>query len=251
MSIKEQISKLGRQIDLRKEAKQFESKIKDNTIILERLDKANGKLQEQTKRAQLLMGLDRFEGKSLEIDQDVEQSALNAKNNLESFRALWNKENHLALQNNCLKEAEDQISLYTTQLKTITDLSFEQWCSEQIAKFEVGDVILEQQKTFPDKIKIHDDYVSEQRAFNNLIQGFAWTESELHSLFQKASQLADLYDQMNHEALPEDVKKFLSGVRSVSIRSTLSLLTPEVLEWLKENQMLDMFVVSQSGYAKR
>lgn len=251
MSIKEQISNLSHEIKRRKEAKQFGQKIKDNSIILERLDKMNGKLQQQTKRVQLLMGLDRFEGKPLEIDQDVEQSASSAKNNLDSFRTLWNKENHLALQNNCLKEAEDQISVYIIQLKTITDLSYEQWLSEQVAKFEVGDVILEQQKTFPDKIKIHDDYVVEQKAFNNLIEGFGWTENELYMLFQKANQLADLYGQMNHEALPEDVKKFLSGVRSVSIRSTLSLLTPEVLEWLKENQMLDMFVVSQSGYAKR
>ncbi|GAL28904.1 hypothetical protein JCM19239_2145 [Vibrio variabilis] len=251
MSIKEHISKLGRQIELRKAAKQFESKIADNSTILKRLDKVNGELQEQTKRTQLLMRLDRFEGKSLEIAQDVEQSASNAKNYLERYRTLWNEKNYLALQDNCLKDTEEQISKYTDQLKAITKESFEQWCSEQIAKFEVGDVILEQQKTFPDKVKIHDDYVSEQRAFNNLVNSFAWTESELHLLFQKAGQLADLYDQMNHEALPEEVKKFLSGVRSVSTRSTLSLLTPEVLEWLKENQMLDMFVVSQSGYAKR
>ncbi|MGU3843886.1 hypothetical protein ACVZHT_20040, partial [Vibrio diabolicus] len=58
-------------------------------------------------------------------------------------------------------------------------------------------------------------------------------------------KLVELRGQMNTDNLPESVQKFFNSVNNYKFsRPTLDLLTEEVFNWLKENNMLSKFMVT-------
>jgi len=54
-----------------------------------------------------------------------------------------------------------------------------------------------------------------------------------------------LKGEMNTEDLPYGVKKLFDELNKVGTTAFVSLLTPEVMEWLKKNNKLDTLVVRQ------
>ncbi|EJC6828438.1 TPA: hypothetical protein NKQ52_004680 [Vibrio parahaemolyticus] len=244
MSIKQQVTKLQHVVKLRNEAMQYEKKIADNSVINNRLGSISGPLGEQVKRVTLMTSLDQFGGVAIKLEDSLLRQAQNSKLVLSEFRELWDEKNFGALQDNRLSNAEQSIKALVAQLEEITQHAYMYWKQDFEGKFDVDDTTLDQQKHFPDKLPIQKEYIDTKSFFYTVEQEFTWTEGELQKLFKLAQTLVELSAQMNREHLPEDVKQFLNAVKAPTVRSTLRYLTPEVLEWLKQHQMLDKFVVS-------
>ena len=50
---------------------------------------------------------------------------------------------------------------------------------------------------------------------------------------------------MNTEALPQGVKKLFDALNNTGAVALVSMLTPEVMEWLEKNNKLDTLMVKQ------
>ena len=82
------------------------------------------------------------------------------------------------------------------------------------------------------------------RRYRELYQSFIKYRQQLPTSAEECSNLRQLSQQLAEitfqEDVPEDVRKFLEALSS---GAGLQLLTPEVLTWLRDNQLLENYVV--------
>ncbi|MDN3716547.1 protein DpdI [Vibrio breoganii] len=243
MSLKSQIVDLNKQIDYYHNSANMEDQMNALKTISTRIANPIGRIEEEAKKLQCLKLIDTVDLYCEDGDVALEI----ARERYLAFKNLWEtiEDKSLNDEENSLYEMTQAISSTANLFAENHQNIWQEWIDEQNDLANVNDVILDQQKTVHRNIALYDKYVKAKREFDRQLENFNFDQGQLLRIKNFARDCADFKSQMNTEALPESVKRFFDKLNTTGVDAPLSLLTPEVLNWLSENDKLETLVVKQ------
>lgn len=243
MSLKDQLAQLQQEIVYYRDAASLEE-IKDSMkTISERIDGAARGVEGEARKNECLKNI---EDVDLFVEGGVE-ALQQATENLEAFKSLWADVEHESIS-----DEKNTLYLLTDALKQTAKLYSEthqqlwrDWSEEQKSLAQVDQFILEQQKKVHGNAELYDRYVKAKKDFDEQVNGFNFDNVRLQRIQQFAQKCAELKGEMNTEDLPEGVKKLFDELNRIGGVALVSMLTPEVMQWLEDNNKLNSLVIKQ------
>lgn len=243
MSLKKQVAELNKQIEYFHNSASMEDHMNALKTISTRIANPTSRIEQEAKRSQCLKLID---GIDLACEGGDEALEFASKQYL-AFKNLWQEVEHhsLADEANTLYEMTQSINKVTGLFANNHQVVWQEWAEEQIGLTNVNEVILEQQKVPHGNFELYNNYTRAKREFDSQIGGFTFDEVQFARIQYFAKQCAKFKSKMNTEALPEDVKKLFDALKNPGAVVFVSMLTPEVMEWLEKNNKLDTLMVKQ------
>lgn len=243
MSLKSQMAELNKQIEYYHNSANLADEMDALKTISTRIANPTSKIEEEVKKLECLKIIDNIdlycEGGDLALES--------ARERYLAFKVLWQgvQDKSLSDEENSLYEMTQAISKTADLFSENHGLIWQNWADEQNDLANVNDVILEQQKTVHGNVSLYHDYVKSKRDFDSQMEGFNFDQGQLLRIQKFAKECARLKSQMNTEALPDSVRKLFDKLNTVGAVALVSMLTPEVMEWLEKNDKLDTLMVRQ------
>jgi thymidylate synthase len=232
-----------KEIEYYQDSANLEDKKEALKVISARLDNAGKKIEDEARKHKCLEKID-----CVDLHYEAAIAPLSqTRKDLQAFKNLW-----LQAEDSSLNDEYNTLYSLTESLKNTAKLLSEnhlkiwdEWSSEQKSSAQVDDFILEQQKKVHGEVELYNQYTSAKREFDTHMNSFDFDIGGLVRIQQFAKKCAELKEQMNTEDLPESVKQLFDKLNSVGHVAYVSLLTPEVMDWLQQNNKLDTLVVRQ------
>lgn len=149
------------------------------------------------------------------------------------------------IQNDSLTNCVSQLGALHKDLSKELKDTWDAWLEELHQQVHVDDKTLNFQKNANKFDDIASDYERQRQDFENLTQSQPVYGEKIHQIRALAEKLYSLRSMMKTD-WPDVVQAFFNRINGPqSLRPTLSTLTPEVLEWLRDEKMLDEFVITR------
>lgn len=178
------------------------------------------------------------------IDTDAKDKIDDAEAALKEFAQQFQALKADAQQKGHLGETIEKLASVQTTFAEKTESNWRTFIDDLESQQKLEPVFLEQQKT----LGFHRIYSEYQTALDNFNRQKAMgpaTPAVVKKLQEYCTQMVQLKGQMEFKAPPSVLAFFQELDRSN--RASLTLLTPEVLTWLKEKEMLNSFNVMRKG----
>lgn len=167
---------------------------------------------------------------------------------LKDFIVAWDKQKTNVLQTNivddnyiALEELEEEYSLKVKEC-------WMDWIEKLEVSFKVEDFMLETQRDIPTLSDTYDRYVNLRKKFKDKTKEIPDDVFTVQNIESIASELKILLEQMKFD-IPADVAEFFKHIQSsTKAQAPLSLLTPSILDWLKEENLLGGFTIHRKLY---
>lgn len=243
MSLKRQIEELNNQIGYYHNSANLEDQMNALKTLSMRIANPSSRIEEEAKKLECLKLIDGVELYCEGGDLALET----ARERYLAFKTLWgeNEDQSLADEANTLYEMTQAVSKTANLFSENHQVIWQEWAEEQKSLANVNDVILEQQKSVHRNVDLYKKYIERKREFDSQMDGFTFDQGQLGRIQLFAKQCAELKSQMNTEALPEGVKKLYDALNNAGAVALVSMLTPEVMDWLEKNNKLDTLMVKQ------
>ncbi|QCT88223.1 hypothetical protein [Escherichia sp. E4742] len=149
------------------------------------------------------------------------------------------------IQNDALTHCVEQVLALYHRLNRQLDAAWQNWLQTLYQHVHVEDKTLDAQRKIGKLNDIADNYVKTREKYAELIQRLPDNTDTVRRINQLADVLHQLRGMMKTD-WPEEVQKFFDRINGpFSGRPTLSVLTPEVLQWLRDEKMLEDFVITR------
>lgn len=142
---------------------------------------------------------------------------------------------------NCVSQALSLHRTLSDQLKN----AWEEWQQILYQQIQVDSKTLDAQQKLEKLKEIADEYLSLRDKFDTLIQPLPENGESVTKIRAMAEHLNTLRGMMKTD-WPEAVQNFLDRINGPQRnKPTLSALTTEVFEWLRDEDMLEVFVITR------
>ncbi|HCZ9034612.1 TPA: hypothetical protein O4F91_001208 [Vibrio alginolyticus] len=243
MSLKDQLAQLQQEIVYYEDAASLGDIIESFKTISERIDRAAKGVESEARKHECLSNIEDVE-LFVEGGADALQQATE---NLKAFKSLWSEVKHESVS-----DEKNTLYLLTDALKKTAKLYsdthqqvWRDWSEEKISLAQVDYFILEQQKKVHGNAELYDRYIKAKKDFDEQVDGFNFDSVRLYRILQLAQKCAELKGEMNTEDLPDGVKKLFDELNRIGGVALVSMLTPEVMQWLADNNRLNSLVIKQ------
>ena len=182
-----------------------------------------------------------------DVDSECLETSLYCFN---SLFAEWESKDYLVRQDNILDDTTSAITSLFLNTSTHFNESWSSWINSLQLRFEILENLLDSHENIPSLTSSITSYRLKKNQFIELSLSKDINESDIPTLIKLCDDLIALKDNMDFD-LPDDVKKFFKAMSHsrFGTRVTLCDITPEVLDWLKENNALSNYLVTQkTGY---
>jgi hypothetical protein len=166
-----------------------------------------------------------------------------------SFVDHWEKEGYNARQGSSLENFKDAVNALIGSIKQTNVEIWAEWTDSLRANFAVEEYLLDAQRGIDTVEQRRDEFKSKRSVFYEKSKRIPDDMVMIEDIRSLAKSLVGLLDQMDHD-VPEDVKQFFDSISGPYGAAPISLLTPEVFEYLRENKALDNFVVQRPGHRR-
>jgi len=247
MTFKSSANLLQKEISNYQELEENISVVASYSKIAGRLSDMSAILTKEAKKSQLVKSLGVESGEHLQSASEVFQELPDLLELSTLYRQAWMELKDKSLQdsNNRLFNLQDGVKKSTKAFSDYHDLCWGNWISIKQKDFIVQDLILENQKKVYKNSQLYSEYKSQLTRFNQEKESFVFEEGQIQKINSCVDQLIALKKQMKTDNLPLPVQKFFDSVNNYRFtRPTLDLLTEEVFVWLKDNDMLNQFMVT-------
>ncbi|MFM5191442.1 hypothetical protein ACLH0M_12030 [Aeromonas media] len=137
------------------------------------------------------------------------------------------------------------LSLYRA-LSAQLSSAWEEWLQVMHQQIHVDSKTLDAQQKVDKYKAIADEYSALRSKYDLLIQSLPESGERILQITAMSDQLHSLRETMNTDDWPEAVKLFFDRINGpLHGKPTLSALTPEVLNWLHDEDMLEDFVITR------
>lgn len=142
---------------------------------------------------------------------------------------------------NCVSQALSLHRTLSDQLKN----AWEEWQQILYQQIQVDSKTLDAQQKLEKLKEIADEYLNLRDKFDTLIQPLPENGESVTKIRAMAEHLNNLRGMMKTD-WPEAVQNFLDRINGPQRnKPTLSALTTEVFEWLRDEDMLEVFVITR------
>lgn len=247
MNFKSKLIQLNLEIDNHAQLSKNRSVVDGYSKIANRLNKVADTLTVEVNKKHLVEQLAQHGGVPADPEAGVFVDIDYLLELLANYKASWEelKENSLQEEHNFLYQLELGVKQKATELSELHEQSWQDWVILKRKDFTVPDLILENQRDVYKDEDLYKNYKLTLESFNREYDGFSFKLEQFAQINRLIEKLVELHGQMNTDNLPESVQKFFNSVNNYKFsRPTLDLLTEEVFNWLKENNMLSKFMVT-------
>lgn len=272
-TLRQQLAEMQKQLDLSVQASKATQIIEKCGIVISKTDTVAGhygRLKYQYPALQRLPSELKVNWK--EDQRNELKNAANSVNNLLSQWSRWlNNQTQLAVAANTQASNEPLDETLTTQEPTAYDIiqndsltncvsqalslhrtlsdqlknAWEEWQQILYQQIQVDSKTLDAQQKLEKLKEIADEYLSLRDKFDTLIQPLPENGESVTKIRAMAEQLNTLRGMMKTD-WPEAVQHFLDRINGPQrSKPTLSALTTEVFEWLRDEDMLEEFVITR------
>ncbi|HCB1793896.1 TPA: hypothetical protein QHC19_005552 [Raoultella ornithinolytica] len=272
-TLRQQLAEMQKQLDLSVQASKATQIIEKCCIVISKTDTVAGhygRLKYQYPALQSLPSDLRVNWK--EDQRNELKNAANSVNNLLSQWSRWlNNQTQLTVAANTQASDEPLDETLTTQEPTAYDIiqndsltncvsqalslhrtlsdqlknAWEEWQQILYQQIQVDSKTLDAQQKLEKLKEIADEYLSLRDKFDTLIQPLPENGESVTKIRAMAEHLNTLRGMMKTD-WPEAVQHFLDRINGPQrSKPTLSALTTEVFEWLRDEDMLEEFVITR------
>jgi hypothetical protein len=183
----------------------------------------------------------------LAIDDECKSKLSATCSLVNAFVEKWKIENYAARQGNELNKASKSLASTLPVVVVEIEHAWRDWVESIESKFALEDALLESQKSIPGMKVTYDEYRVDRSKFNELSGPLPKDRSVFESLQKHAAHLGELRAKM-HFDLPSEVENFFAALnQNYGGRVALDLLTPAVIDWIKEKNLMREFTVQRTG----
>lgn len=243
MSLRDQLAQLQQEIVYYRDASSLGDIKESLKTISERIDVAARGIEGEARKNKCLNNI---EDVDLYVEGGVD-ALQQTSEKLEVFKSLWSEVEHESVS-----DEKNTLYLLTDALKQTAKLYsdyhqevWRDWSEEKKSLAQVDKFILEQQKKVHGNAELYDRYVRAKKDFDEQVEGFNFDSIRLQRIQQLAQKCAELKGEMNTKDLPEGVKKLFDELNRIGGVALVSMLTPEVMQWLEDNNKLNSLVIKQ------
>ena len=169
-----------------------------------------------------------------------------AKIALNTFIDHWDTQDYNARQGNSLGDFQSTFKKLTLSIKEQNSHLWTEWVDENRSRFFIEENLLDAQRGLDDVENRRNKFKAKRESFEEKVKLIPYDIAAIKDLRGLVENLIELLNQMNHD-VPEEVKIFFDKVSGFGDGALISLLTPEVYEYLRVNGALDNFVVRRVG----
>jgi hypothetical protein len=245
-TIKQQMTNLKNEIMLNQQADNSKHILSELETIREPLSKANSVIQSMLNSYQILQNLPEDAPENIEFSQEIKDGAKTAKFAIETFYIRWQQDGHQARQGDDFANTLSSLKSVLSSCQTTITNCWQKWVHAIEVDIHLEPVLLKSQKNIPGLKQVYEDFILYRDRFQELTRRFPEDKNIINDLIHLHEQLVNLKGKMQFD-LPKDVGAFFKALDNLHHQVSLTLLTTDVIEWLKNHDMLDKFVVSRRG----
>lgn len=176
----------------------------------------------------------------------------NCKSNIKILNKLileWGSKKTNMLQTNLVDDTYKSLDALEKELSIKVNSCWRSWIEKLEGSFRVEEFLLDSQRGIPGLSDIYNKYIGLRKIFraeSKKLPENIWSIQNLESV---SLEMQDLSNQMQQD-LPADIVDFFKHINNINNKShaPLSLLTPNVLTWLQENDQLGQFTIHRKLY---
>lgn len=243
MSLKGEIAQLRSEISYFTAASSLEGINNSMKIISSRINSAAKYIEDECVKHECLKNIYDAELKVEGGIVALQQAIIN----LQEYKSLWLKVEHESIsdEKNTLHSLTDSLKKAAKLYSDTHEQIWRNWSEEQKSLAQVDEFILEQQKKVHGNVDLYQRYIKAKRDFDDQISDFNFDSVRLLRIMQLADKCVALKGEMNTQDLPDGVKILFDELNRIGGIAFVSLLTPDVMQWLSDNNKLNSLVVKQ------
>ncbi len=243
----EQIKDLESQFNALVSGSESREAIDDYVNILQKINPVVADFTEKVNQRSVLMELpddNSPEGFSL----SEQEKMLNIRVCSDIFDENFKEKDHKVSHGDDLSNLCNSIEGIIVIVSSKNKLGWSSWIQSLASSIDISESLLAEQENIPHLLKICEQYRQKMTSFNVLIVRIPTEVTTILEISKLADELKELIEKMDFK-LPEEVKEFFKSIHSVIDRNEapLSMLSNEVLQWLRDSGELDRFVVKRRG----
>lgn len=169
------------------------------------------------------------------IDRIIEQ--------FQEYIECWSTDNYKVQQRPVYLSPRDGLEGLIKNLKEINNQYWNVIASAVNRDVFVESEILEQQRLTPTSKENYDKYNTQKSRLDEYFVSRDINLETIGKIEQLRTELIELKNRFDTSGLPQEVAKFLKEINGTGGIATLELLTPEVMEWLLQKDLLQKYKV--------
>ncbi|QYJ70315.1 hypothetical protein K0H59_14930 [Shewanella sp. FJAT-51649] len=176
------------------------------------------------------------------FDEEIYEQLKTSTATIESLLQLWEQNGDLS-QGEQLDNALSSCKVTITKVTEIEEQVWHKWSESLKQRALLAESLLESQRNLSAVKEVVKNFRSFSEQLLNLLSSMPDDEALVIKCQELAKQMEELKGQMEFD-IPKDVEHFLNEF-SFNGQPSLKSLTPDVLEWLNEKNMLGNFILRQ------
>lgn len=215
--------------------------------LYERFDPVYEKIKLLSKNVVAVRSLPGDDSNLILFSDELINKLIKTISTLKVFILEWGNKKSDILQENIVDDNSvalvDLEKEYSSKIKEL----WVEWIEALESSFNIDESMLETQRDMPNFSDTYYRYISLRKEFKDKSREIPDNVFKVEKIEEIASGLKALLEQMEFD-IPPDLAEFFKHINNNKGQAPLSLLTPSVLDWLKEHDQLGGFTIHRKLY---
>lgn len=207
-----------------------------------------GKLEDNSQKKNILKNIPQLFLDSYTQEQADLNTCLNsATASLNALKLKWQQDDYKVVQDDSFDNTVQAISSLLEKILEQNKALWQEWCEHLSTSFNITEAELKSIEHVNKYQIIRDAFLKERKNFQRLSKYERLEEGSIENLKKLSFQLENLIKDIDFD-IPEEVKLFFESLNDFTHKNKapLSLLTSEVLKWIKDNNETASFSIMRT-----
>jgi len=247
----QQIQNVDTQLDILVAGDENRVAIKEYEKFFEQFFPIVGKLDDSCKKRKVLKNIpSEYLDQQTELIQSFKNNLATTKSVLHILLEKWLEDDYTVTQDDSFDNTIQAMKSLTKVIVVTNKEVWNTWTDYLLDSFNRTDAELNNIEKIDKYRDTYNAFVKERTSFKSKIANLPTEIDQIKEIQELSNRLQILMKDVNVN-LSEEVKRFLDCIDDVvkGKKAPLSLLTPEVLKWIQdENEMSSFAITRSSGY---
>jgi len=244
----QQITDIDTQLDLLVAGDENRVAIKEYEKFFEQFFPVVRKLADSCEKIKVLKNIPNDSlDREVELISHFKNHVVTTKSVLRILAEKWLEDDYTVTQDDSFDNAIQSIKSLTKGMMELNKVAWKAWCDHLLENFNVTDAELASIEKIDRYKDIHNTFVQERMSFELKASNLPVDEVQISELESMSNRLQELIKDIDFN-IPVEVKLFFDHLNSpiYGKKAALSLLTPEVMKWIEDNNEIGSFSITRT-----
>ena len=217
-------------------------------IFFEKFVPIIGKLDESCRKRNVLKDIPKeFLEQQLQSINEFNEDLSSTLATLSILEEKWIEEDYKVTQDDSFDNTIQSIKGLTKSIVEVNKTVWQTWCGHLLDSFNVTDAELNSIEKIDKYIDTYNEFVRQRTSFKSKVLNLPTEACQIKELQDISDRLLILMQGIDFN-IPEEVKIFFDYINDAikGKKAPLSLLTPEVLKWIQDNNEINSFSITRT-----